>query len=63
MSFADVLLKRIEEEMRNLAVGSLAAPAGRDGFEYGRVCGLYAGLDRACGLLLNLLAEEDKKDI
>lgn len=63
MSFADVLLRRLDDEMRSLAITAVAAPNGRDAFEYGRVSGIYAGLSKARDLLLDLLAEQDAKDI
>lgn len=63
MSFADLLLRRIEDEQRDLAVMALTGPAGRDAFEYGRVHGLYGGLERARDLLLAALRDENAKDI
>ena len=63
MSFADLLLRKIDARMVETASTALAKPQGRDSFEYGRMCGAYLGLHEARTLLLDLLADEDEKDI
>ena len=63
MSRDDVLLRRIEAEMRLCAQSALASPSARDAFEYGRVSGIYAGLHRAFEIVVELNDEEDVKDI
>lgn len=55
----DPIVRRLEERQAELAKAALAQPAGRDDFEYGRVCGMYAGLEDARQLILNLLADKD----
>ena len=44
-----------------LASEALSAPAARDGFEYGRVSGLHAGLERAKQIVLDLVNEDDER--
>lgn len=55
-------LQRIEDEKTKLARETLERPAGRDPFDYGRSVGMYAGLDLAKQLLLDLFAEKERKD-
>jgi len=55
-------LQKLEEEQTRLARGSLAKPSGRDGFEYGRAAGMYAGLEHAKTVLLELFAEKERRD-
>ena len=62
MSLTDVMLKRVEGEMNNIAQAALAKPNNRDAFEYGRVCGFYAGLNHTREMLLALGDEEDAKN-
>jgi hypothetical protein len=58
----DLFLRRLEEEQAQLAKEALQSPQTRDLFEYGRVVGLYAGLEQAKNLLVDLVAEKDRKD-
>lgn len=58
----ETLLQRLETEQAALAAGALKQPASRDLFEYGRVVGMYAGLELAKTALLDLVSERDKKD-
>lgn len=60
---ADILLRRIEEAQTALAKSSLSAPQGRDAFEYGRAAGVYAGLEHAKEIIVELLAENDRRDM
>lgn len=62
MTFVDTLLKRLETEQGELAREALSRPQGRDDFEYGRMCGLYAGLDRARTILVEMIRDQDDKD-
>lgn len=57
----DPIVRKLEEEQAALARAALTQPAGRDDFEYGRVCGMYAGLERAREIALNSLADKDAK--
>ena len=62
MSFVDSLLRRLEEEQSEHAKRALAQPQGRDSFEYGRMAGLYAGLERAREILLDIQEAHDRAD-
>jgi hypothetical protein len=58
----DVLLQRLELEQSKLAANSLAHPSGKDGFDYGRAVGMYAGIEHAKRTLIELVAEKERKD-
>ncbi len=58
----EVLLQRLEQSQADLARDALAQPQGRDTFEYGRVVGIYAGLELAKTVLLDTVAEKERKD-
>lgn len=58
----EVLLQRLETEQARLATEALAQPSGRDTFDYGRAVGIYAGLEHAKRVLVELVAERDKRD-
>lgn len=56
-----VLLQRLDAEMATLASEALAQPAARDSFEYGRVVGLYGGLQRAKSILTETVRDAEEK--
>ena len=58
----EMLLRRLDEEQARLAHESLRQPQDRDAYEYGRVVGLYGGLQRAKDVLIDFVAEKDRKD-
>lgn len=58
----DMILRRLDEEQHKLAHEALQHPQGRDNFEYGRVAGLYAGIEHAKGVIIDMIAEREKKD-
>ena len=58
----ETLLQRLETEQARLASEALAQPSGRDAFDYGRAVGMYAGLEHAKRVLVELVAERDKRD-
>lgn len=58
----DIILKRLEEEQVNLAKGALQQPQGRDAFEYGRSVGMYSGIEHAITVIMEMVAEREKKD-
>ena len=58
----DLLLRRLEEAQAELAQNTLRQPQGRDAFEYGRAVGLYAGLEHAKAVLIDLVAERERKN-
>ncbi len=49
----------LKAEQQQIATAGLLTPNARDSFEYGRVCGMYAGFERAIELLHSLTREED----
>jgi hypothetical protein len=58
----EVLLQRLEQSQADLARDALAQPQGRDVFEYGRVVGMYAGLELAKTVLIDMVAEKERRD-
>lgn len=53
----------IEKEQQEFSAAALRSPNSRDSFEYGRVSGVYAGLQRAKELLISTIATEDIDDV
>jgi hypothetical protein len=58
----EVLLQRLEQSQADLARDALEQPQGRDLFEYGKVVGIYAGLELAKTVLIDTVAEKERKD-
>lgn len=58
----EVLLQRLEQSQADLARDALSQPQSRDTFEYGRVIGMYAGLELAKTVLIDMVAEKERKD-
>ncbi len=58
----EILIRRIEDEQASLAKDALSRPLGKDAYDYGRVVGIYAGLEQAKGLISDLMAEKEAKD-
>lgn len=58
----EYLLQRLETAQAELAREALQQPQARDEFEYGRVVGLNAGLELAKSILIETVAERDRKD-
>lgn len=58
----ETLLQRLEQSQVDLARDALRQPQSRDMFEYGRVVGIYAGLELAKTVLLDTVAEKERKD-
>ena len=57
-----VLIQRLEAEQARLASEALAQPSGKDGFDYGRAVGMYAGLEHAKRTILAAIGEQNAKD-
>ena len=53
----------IEKEQQELAVAALRSPNSRDAFEYGRVSGVYAGLERAKEVLISTIVSKEDDDV
>lgn len=58
----DALLRKIDNEMAECAQTALARPAARDAFEYGRMSGIYAGMNRVREIILQINDEADAKE-
>jgi hypothetical protein len=58
----EAFLQRLEQAQADLARDALEQPQGRDTFEYGRVVGIYAGLELAKTVLIDMVAEKERKD-
>lgn len=58
----DPFVQKIKQRQAEFATSALTKPAERTEHEYGRVCGIYAGLEMALELYLDLLADRDQKD-
>lgn len=58
----DMILRRLDEEKHMLAHEALQHPQSRDTFEYGRVVGMYAGIDHAKNVIIDMIAEREKKN-
>jgi hypothetical protein len=56
------LLQRLETAQAELAKEALERPTGKDGFDYGRAVGMYAGLELAKTTLIEMVAERERKD-
>jgi len=58
----ETLLQRLEAEQSAMAVEAVERPSGKTEFDYGRAVGLYAGLQRAKDILIETVAEANKRD-
>ena len=58
----ETLLQRLEQSQTELARDALQQPQGRDLFEYGKVIGMYAGLELAKTVLISVVAVSVSRD-
>lgn len=58
----NMLLRRLDEEQYKLSREALQHPQSRDIFEYGRIVGMYAGIEHVKNVILEMIAEREKKD-
>lgn len=58
----ETVIQRIEQEQSMLSREALAKPAGRESFDYGRVVGMYAGLEQAKQAILAMFDEKERKN-
>lgn len=58
----EALLQRLETEQARLAHEALKQPAASTEFEYGRVVGMYAGLERAKQSIVGLFEDKERRD-
>lgn len=56
-----MLLQRLVEEQAMLARETLEQPSGREAYDFGRAVGLYAGIERAKIVLIDLVKEHEKR--
>lgn len=57
----ETFLQRLEQEQATLARQSLETPQPGD-FNYGKAVGMYAGLELAKRVLIDLVAEKDRRE-
>lgn len=55
------ILRLLDERRTAIARDALAKPQDRDSFEYGRVVGLYAGLQMAEDVLMGFYRDQERK--
>lgn len=52
-------IMKLQQEQAELAKSALRSPNSRDAFEYGRMVGMYAGIERAIEVLTSTITVED----
>lgn len=57
----ETILAAIDQQMAEVAKDALRAP-GKELFDYGRSVGLYAGLEQAKTIIIDLVKETDARD-
>lgn len=55
----DKVLNLLTNAQQELAIAALRTPNSHDAFEYGRMVGMYAGIERAIEVILSTIKEED----
>ena len=55
----DKVLTAITNAQQELAVAALRKPNSHDMFEYGRMVGMYAGLEHALEVIMSTIKEEE----
>ena len=55
----DKVLNAITNAQQELAIAALRTPNSHDAFEYGRMVGMYAGLERAIEVILSTINEDE----
>lgn len=58
----DRIISALKAKLDECAHSALRAPSQRDAFEYGRLVGIYAGLQMALDVVDNALGEDEEKD-
>ena len=56
----DRVLNLLTTAQQELAVAALRSPNSHDAFEYGRMVGMYAGLERALEIIMSTINEDEK---
>ncbi len=57
----DKILNLLTNAQHELAIAALRTPNSHDAFEYGRMVGMYAGVERAIEVILSTIKED--KDV
>ena len=55
----DKVLNAITQAQQELAIAALRTPNSHDAFEYGRMVGMYAGIERAIEVVLSTIKEDN----
>jgi len=58
----DRVLNLLTTAQQELAISALRSPNSHDAFEYGRMVGMYAGIERAIEVILSTI-KEDNDDV
>lgn len=58
---AEKYIETLKREQAQLALSSLRGPIGKDGYEFGLICGMVQAYDRMLGILQEQLDEADGK--
>ena len=53
----------LKQQLDELAHAALRTPAGRDAFEYGKVVGMYAGLQKALDAVDEALGQDEENAV
>ena len=56
----DKVLNAITNAQQELAIAALRTPNSHDAFEFGRMVGMYAGLERALEIIMSTINEDEK---
>lgn len=62
MSLLDDVISAIERERAAHAHAALAMPGGHESFDYGKACGIYAGMQAALDIIEKVLEERASED-
>lgn len=55
----DKILSLLTQAQADVATTAMRTPSSHDVFEYGRMVGMYAGLERAVEIILSTTKEDD----
>jgi hypothetical protein len=55
----DKVISLLTEAQSQVATTAIRTPNSHDVFEYGRMVGMYAGLERAVEIILSTIKEDD----
>lgn len=58
----EVYLQKLEDAKTNLARAAMEKSGSRDAFDYGRATGIYAGLEMAKAIYVEMFADKERRD-